>query len=227
MPVSVPIAKAGDKAFLDVEIEQIPPDTWSLVILEGLKVVLNARMSTVGAVTKLEGKELEDAHAHAMKIANDNRDKLMAGDLKAKTKATKSDIPREVQTEARRQAREVVRNTIRQAGGKISQYAASDITKWADAVIANDPSYIEKATAAIEARANLTQGIDLAVVGMDKDTILSKVDPKKLKAAADKKAAAKSTLSATQSGKVKPRKRPVAVPGGAIPAQRMEHTTTH
>lgn len=228
MTVSVPIAKAGDKAFLDVDVEQIPPDTWSMVILEGLKAVLNARMSKVGAVTKLQGKDLDDAHALAMKIANENRDKLMSGDLKAKTKAAKSDVSREVQTEARRQAREVVRNTIRQAGGKISQYAPKDITAWADQIIASDPSYIEKAQAAIEARANLTSAIDLTAMGLDKEHVLAKADPKKVKAAAEK--AASKPLSATQSGKVAPRKKPgVTIPASAIPSASLHgaHTTTH
>lgn len=206
--VQVPIAKAGDKAFLEVVIAQIPPEMWEIVVMEGLKVTLNARMSKVGAVTKLQGAELEKAQASAMAIATENHTRMMTGNLKAKGKAGKSssDIPREVQTEARRQAREVVRNEIRRAGGKISQYAAKDITAAADQLIASDPSYVEKARAALEARANLTSAIDISAI--------VKADPKKLLKAAEAKA--NKPLSKTQSSIVAPRKKPAVVQAQAI-----------
>lgn len=202
----VPIAKAGDKAFIEVNLKELVDDEmYAAVLMEGLKSILNARMSKVGAVTKLKDKELADAQALALKIAEENKAKLFSGEVKVKGKrAAKSDLPREVQSEARRQAREVVRNTIKAAGGKISQYAAKDITAWADQVIAADPSFIEKAQATIAARANLTLEIDAAVV-------LAKADPKKVaKAAADKAA---RPLSAKQAGTVAPRKKPKGIAG--------------
>ena len=203
----VPIAKGGDKAFLQFDVSVLKDEDYALVMAEGLKAVANARMSKVGAVTKLTGKELEDANVMAMKIAAENLEKLVKGETKVRGKAkSTSDIPREVQTEARRQAREVVRNEIRRAGGKISQYAAKDITAAADQLIASDPSYVEKARAALEARANLTSAIDISAI--------VKADPKKVPKAAEAKA--NKPLSKTQAGIVAPRKRRAAAPAQAI-----------
>lgn len=203
----VPITKGGDKAFIQFDVSVLKDEDYALVMAEGLKAVANARMSKVGAVTKLAGKELEDANALAMKIAAENLDKLVKGETKVRGKAkSTSDIPREVQTEARRQAREVVRNEIKRAGGKISQYAAKDITAAADQLIASDPSFVEKARVTLEARANLTSAIDISAI--------VKADPKKVAKAAEAKAS--RPLSKTQAGIVAPRKKPAVVQAQAI-----------
>lgn len=204
----VPIVKAGATAFIDVDVSTYSDEAYAYVMAEGLKAIANARMSKVGAVTKLTGKELEDAQALALKIAEENLDKLAKGDIKLKSaKASKSDIPRDVQTEALRLARDVVRNEIRKAGGKISQYAAKDITAAAHAVIAGDPSYLDKARANLESRANLTSAIDVSS--------MIHVDPKKAAKAAEAKAS--KPLSATQAGKVAPRKKPAVTLAQPVP----------
>ena len=197
--INVPILKGGKDAFLEVDIDAIPSEMFSLVVLEGLKALLNARMSKVGAVTKLEGKELAEAHAHALKIAGENKEKLLAGTIKSKSKAAKSDVPREVQTEARRIARELVKNEMRKAGIKPSMVAASDITKAADAMIAADPTIIAKARENLDSRANISSVIDVSAI--------IKEDPKKVAKAKADADAKKASLSAKQAGLVKPRKR--------------------
>lgn len=75
------------------------------------------------------------------------------------------------------------------------------MTKAADQLIASDPSYIEKARAAIEARANLTSAIDIST--------LVKADPKKVEAA--RVAKANKPLSKTQAAIVAPRRKPVTL----------------
>ena len=198
--LSVPIAKGGSEAFIEVdtEIDLVDDDMYKLVMLEGLKAILNSRMSKVGAVTKLTGDDLSGANAKAMEIAADNLNKLRNGELKAKGKAAKSELPREVQTEARRIAREVVKNELRKAKIKPSMVAASEITKAADALIKSDPSIVEKAKANLESRSNITSSIDLSAIH---------VDPKKAAKAAEAKAAKATTLSAKQAGLVAPRKK--------------------
>lgn len=211
--VSIPILKAGKDAHLDVDTDAIPQDMYALALIEGLKVILNSRMSKVGAVTKLDGEELTKAHAKAMEIANENLTKLMSGDIKSKGKATKSDIPREVMTEARRIAREMVKNEIRKAGMKPSHVAASEITKVADEFIASDPNILVQAKENLAKRAHLSAASEteeqakatLAKFGVSESP---KLVAKAAKAAADKKA--KAPLSAKQAGKVAPRKRPEA-----------------
>jgi hypothetical protein len=217
---SVPIAKAGKDATITVDVKLLNDEMYALVMAEGLKAILNARMTSKagpGAVTKLSGKELEDAQGRAMKIATENLDKLFKGEIKAKgTKAAKSDLPREVQTEARRIARELVKNVIRDAGLKPSRVAAKDITSAADAMIAgrDGPDIIAKALENLDSRANLKSTIDVSA--------FVKEDPKLVAKAAKDAAERKTQLSAKQAG--------LPAKGGAIPTRKRptaEAHTTH
>lgn len=204
----VPIAKGGKDAYIDVDYDLIPTEQLTNVAINGLVTILNARMSKVGAITKLEGKALEDAKAMAMKIANENLESLMANRTKPKGKAAKSDHPREVMTEARRIAKEMVKNKLRAANRRISHVAASDITKAANMMIESDPSIIEKAREAIAERANLTNTMtsEIDVTSMVPE------DPKKVAKAEKAKTDRRGQLSATQAGLVAPRQRPATHP---------------
>lgn len=204
----VPITKGGPEAVVEVDTSTLSDEMYAFVLMEGLKTILNARMSgdKVGAITKLTGDDLAKANAAAMRIAGENRDRLLAGEIKAKGKRAKSDVPREVQTHARRIARDVVKNEMRKAGIKQSQVAAKDITAAADALIAQDPSYLEKARAYVDSQTAITSAIDVSA--------LVHVDPKKVAKAAEAKA--NRPLSAKQSGMVAPRKKPAAQAGAAI-----------
>ncbi len=65
--VSIPIIKAGQS--VDVDTDAITDNNvFGLIVMEGLKVLLNSRMAKVGAVTKLIGEELAKAQASAMNI---------------------------------------------------------------------------------------------------------------------------------------------------------------
>jgi len=103
-----------------------------------------------------------------------------------------------VMTEARRLAKEVVKNEIRAAGMKISHVEASEITKAANEIIASDPSYIETAQANIEART-------AKVVSVNIKSLVHE-SPKLVAAAAKRKAESAVQLSSKQAGKVAPRK---------------------
>ena len=206
--ISVPIAKAGKDVTLDVDTSTLSDEMYALVMAEGLKSILNSRMSKVGPVTKLEkeGKteELATNRDLALKIAQDNLTKLLAGDIKAKSKAAKSDLPREVQTEARRIAREIVKNQIRAAGGKPSHYAAKDITLAADEFIKADASIVEKAKENLANRAGIKASVDISSLIKESPTLVAKA---KAKADANKAPG----LSAKQAGMVPPRKKPPVV----------------
>jgi hypothetical protein len=215
------VAAKGDNpghiATVEVDTDRIINEaTYSLIFATGLETILNSRMSAklVGAVTKKTGKDLEEAQAAAMKIAQENLDNIYNGEVKAKKSKFKSldadgkAIPQAVMTEALRQAREVVRNEIRKAGQKISQYKASQITEYAKSVIAADASYIAKAREALDARSAIVAAIDVSVFKPDPELV------KKAKAKADEKAA---TLSKTQAG-IPTRRKP-----GARTAQHAVH----
>lgn len=203
--IFVPIVKAGKDVTLDVDTSTLSDEMYALVMAEGLKSILNSRMSKVGPVTKLEkeGKteELKVNRELALKIAQDNLTKLLAGDIKAKSKAAKSDLPREVQTEARRIAREIVKNQIRAAGGKPSHYAAKDITLAADEFIKADASIVEKAKENLANRAGIKASVDIASLIKESPALVAKA---KAKADANKAPG----LSAKQAGMVPPRKKP-------------------
>jgi hypothetical protein len=197
--ISIPIAKGGKNATLDVDMSTIPDAVYATIIQEGLKVLLNAKMAKVGAVTKLEGPDLQKANAEAMSIAAKNLADLQAGkSTKGRAKAEKSDLPREVQTESMRIARNIVKDLIRAAKGYPSQYAASEITAMAKQVIENDASIVEQAKDNLAKRKATESNMAIDILS------LGKPDPKKVEAAAKKNAEKRTQLSATQAGKTAP-----------------------
>lgn len=223
--VRIPIPKAGKEGFVECDVDAIPPEMFSIVVMEGLKAVANARMTSKagpGAVTKLEGEDLKKAHACAMKIAQENITNLLAGDLKPKgTKAAKSDLTREVATEARRLAKELVKDVIRNAGGKPSRVAAKDITAAANAMLEgpSGPEIIAKARENLDSRANLG-GANIPTSKEAAQAKLSEMgvaeDPKKVEKARKDAEARKTQLSAKQAGfpkagTIPTRKRPADV----------------
>jgi hypothetical protein len=196
------IAKAGKEAFLEVNDALLSDDDLLSVIKEGLKVVLNAKMSSVGPVTKLEGLALAEATAKALDIANKNLTDLLAGEFKFPGAKSKKPASRDVTNEAMRLAREFLRDQIKLAGITISHVPPKDITAGAKSLIESDPSYLAKAEETVKARATApTENaihIDLAALGI-------KPDPKKVAAAAEAKTKRTEQLSAAKSGKVKGR----------------------
>ncbi len=202
--ISVPITKAGKNAVIEVNLGQLSDEMYQLCMAEGLKAILNSRMSKVGPVTKYEKEgnteELAKANATAMKIAEENLNKLMTGEIKAKAKKSASGLDRSVLTEARRIARDIVKNQIRAAGGKPSHYPASEITKAADAFIASDPSIVEDAKAALAKRSENKPTVDISTLIKESPTLVAKA---KAKSEANKAPG----LSAKQAGMVPTRKK--------------------
>lgn len=197
--LNVPITKAG--AALSVDTDALPEESYKAVFEAGLKALLNLGMSKI--LTKgLEGDKLSEAQAAALAKATENLDNLKAGKVK-KGRTTAKDangnkVSGPVMTEARRLAKEVVKNEIRAAGMKISHVEASVITKAANELIAADPSYIEKATANLESRSHIKSAVDIKALVHESPKLVAKANAAK--------AERKTQLSAKQAGKVAPRK---------------------
>lgn len=216
MQLSIPITKAGN-AKITVDTDELykvnDGEMYALALAEGLKVILNKNMSKI-SVKDLEGDALEEARAAALAKGQENFDKLMKGEIKVRGSAAKGNkVPGPVMTEARRLAKEVIKNEIRAAGMKVSHVEASVITKAANQLIADDPSYIEQATTIIaERKAKTATAIEneterQATAKARLEKLGGVFESPKLKAKADaEKAARKSTLSKTQAGKVAPRR---------------------
>lgn len=210
--LKIPVTKAGNRA-IEVNTDALPEDMFILAVEAGLKVLLNAKMSKI-TTKDLEGDELETARAAAFSVAEKNLADLNEGKTK-RGRAASTDgkkVPGVVMTEARRLAKEVVKDEIRAAGMKVSHVEASVITKTANEMIANDPSFIEMAQANIEARtAKVTHATD---ANDRKAEALAKLEalggitesPKLIAAANKAKAEKKTQLSAMQAGKAAPRK---------------------
>lgn len=216
--LKVPVTKAGRS--IEFDTDSLSEDMYKLVILEGLKAFANKGMSKI--LTKgEEGAKLDAAKQAAEDKAKENLANLAAGKVRvAKTKtADGKSIPAKVVTKARALAKEVVKNELRNAGIRISTVAASEITRIANGMIEDDPTYYAQATellAALEAKAGPATAKDDEAKAAAKAEALAKldkfggvkVDPA-LVAKADKAKAAKKasgTLSAKQAGKVAPRK---------------------
>lgn len=210
--LQIPITKSGIP--VSVDTDAIPEAMFAMAVEEGLKVMLNKGMSKI-VFKGLSEAETDKAKADAAEIAAKNLTNLMEGKIKrGRTAAAKSTVPREVMTEAMRAAKEVVKQTIRQAGMKISHVPAKDITATAKKMVESDKSFIEIAKQTIAARAGLTVHAEtddaakaaasekLAALGFAGE------DPKLVAKADKEKAERKSQLSAKQAGKPKaaPRK---------------------
>ena len=198
--MNIKVTKAGKS--LEVDLQSLPDEAYQFVLQKGLEALLNARMSKV--LTKdLEGEKLAEAQAAALKIAEENLANLQAGKIsKARGGAKDANgnkVAANVMTEARRLAKEVVKNEIRAAGMKISHVEASVITKAANELIAADPSFIENAKANIEARSAVKSAINIADLVHESPKLVAKAEAIK--------AERKSQLSAKQAGKAAPRKK--------------------
>jgi len=198
--MNIKVTKAGKS--LEVDLQSLPDEAYQFVLQKGLEALLNARMSKV--LTKdLEGEKLAEAQAAALKIAEENLANLQAGKItKARGGAKDANgnkVAANVMTEARRLAKEVVKNEIRAAGMKISHVEASVITKAANELIAADPSFIENAKANIEARSAVKSAINIADLVHESPKLVAKAEAAK--------AERKTQLSAKQAGKAAPRKK--------------------
>jgi hypothetical protein len=142
----------------------------------------------------------------ALATAEKNLENLSAGKFSSRGEASASKVPAKVMTQARIDAKNFIKDIIRAAGKKPSQVEPSEITKMANELLKSDPSYIERAAAAIAARtAAIVVSDDKAAVQQEALAKLNALggieESPKLVAKAEKAKAEKKVLSAKQAGK--------------------------
>lgn len=194
--INVPVAKA--KGYLTItkdEIDALPEPVFREVLLQGFKSVFGRGQSKITADTIPDETARKAA---AMAAAEKNWEDCKRGEIRI-TGGKKKAGTGAIMTEARRLARQAVKDSLKAAGEKLSHYEAKDITAAANALIEEYPSYVEQATKNIEERkAKPTVG----------DNIMSliKVSDKKVKAAQAKKekSAGLSVKQAGLTAKVRP-----------------------
>lgn len=197
----VPISKGGKTAFIEVnsgspdEGGDLSDEVMHEVILQGLKVVLNRGTTKITSETYPDENE---RRAAAMKTAQVQYEMLKAGTIRFMGKRPKKEVTGEVMTEAMRQARALVRQGMKDAGIKVSHVKASEITKVAKELVADNPEILEKAKAVVAARKEQASTINI------KADLKSLVDPKLVAKDEQEKAEKKAQLSAAKAGKVIP-----------------------
>jgi len=218
--IRVPITKAGRNVFFDVDTDDLNemfeknPAMMGQLVAEGLKTVLNSRMSKLAAPSKLEGAALEDNKAAALAKAQENLDDLVAGKLAKKASAKTTGVDRVVMTEALRLAKNIVKDQLRKAKVVLAHVPAKSITDAAKIMVERTPQLIEDAKANLEERSKVEVAINVAE--------LVHVDPKLVKKAEEEKAERKAArqLSKTQAGKTEKR-------AGKVPPRRPGSEVSH
>lgn len=200
----VPVTKSKG-GYVEIDTDAIPEAVFAEVVLQGLKVLANRGASKITKETYPNEEELKTA---AVAQAEKQKAAILDGSIKLTgTKASASKVKGVVMTEARRLAREVVKDLMKKNGIKISHVKASEITAVANELIAQDPSFFEKAEANIKAREDIqTTGINIRDLIKEDPKLVAADEAKKAKEKADK------PLSAKQAGKVKARAKPTAQP---------------
>lgn len=198
--LQVPITKAGKTAYIEIDVDAIPPEVYTEVVLQGLKVLANRGASKI-TVAKLEGEELAKAQQAAMDQGHKQIAAILDGTIKLTGSKSKTKASGAVMTEARRLAKNLVKDMMKEKGIKISHVDAKTITSAANELIDAMPELIAQAEENLKAREAIpTAGkIDISA--------LIKVNPSKVAAAEAKKAKDKANapLSAKQAGKTKAR----------------------
>lgn len=200
----IKVAITKGKGSLDVDTDALPENVYKEVVAQGLKVLLNRGMTKI-TVAKLTGDDLAKAMAAAMEVGQKNLENLLAG--KVRITAAKGDgkVPGVVMTEARRIAKQMVKDMMKREGIKLRDVDAKDITAAANALIASDETIIAKAQANIDSVKEEGTKVADILAGITKAIPINEKKKAKNEAeAAEKKK--ERQLSAAQAGKTNKRK---------------------
>jgi hypothetical protein len=156
--IRIPITKATtkeDPSFVEVCIEDLPPDVYIEVLTQGLKTLLNRGMS------KITGTKTDSKRKEAMEVASENLEKVYSGKVRMSKGVRSSKAGTgAINTEAMRLARLLVKQALKDANKKVSHYAAKDITELAKEYLnsSSGDALIEQAKATVAARDKEAKG---------------------------------------------------------------------
>ena len=191
--LKIPVVKG--KSYLEINTADLPIHVYREALVQGLKTLLNRGQTKI---TKEAYPDADALKAKAMETAEATLENMYQGKIRVMGGAAKSDkVPREVMTEARRIARNLVKEELKRSGVKVSYVESSEITKAANALLAADPDIVKQAEEEVEKRAAKKVKIDVGSIP---------ISQKKMKAAEDRKK--DKVLSAAKAGKVQARGRP-------------------
>lgn len=199
--LKVPCTKG--KATVDIITDKLPDAVYREALLQGLKVLIN-RGGT--KITKAAYPKEEELRAKAMEHANQQVQNLYAG--KIRIMGAKADkVSGVVMTEARRLARNLVKDEMKRQGIKVSYVEASEITKAANALIAAQPEIVEQAKASLAERDKKADEVKTKLSAITGGIQISAKKKAKVEAEKEK---AKAQLSAAKAGQTATRQKPQA-----------------
>jgi hypothetical protein len=204
------------KASVEVNTDDLPEEVYAECIRLGIQALVN-KFPGSSKLTKDGFKSEAEYHAEAMAKATEQVAAMKAGTVKLGRTKKAAGASGKVMTEARRLARNVVKDEMKRQGIKVSHVEASEITKAANALITSDPWFVAKATE------NLEQGEKIEVKGKDELIKSLPISDKKVKAAEKRKAEQKAPgTSAAKAGNVQQRAK-----GQPIPPKGQGQHATH
>jgi len=193
--IKVPVVKAKGQV-IEVELDKLPDEVYKEILLQGAKAVLNRGMTKISSTTYPKEDELKAA---AMEKAAENLEAMYEGKIRITGGKAKKGMGK-INTEARRIARNLVKDLIKQNGGKVGDYENSEISRAAQEMIDANPEILKMAEENIKARES-----EQTKIKFDLSSIA--VSDKKVAAAKAKKER-KVPLSATQAGIVQAKAKP-------------------
>lgn len=209
--IAVNITKGG--APISVLTSDLPDNVYQAALAIGLKDLLNRGMSKIKSNKDLEGDDKAKNQAAAMAQAEKNLAALKEGKMPRMVGVKTGDgkVAGVVMTEARRLAKNLIKDEIKKAGGKISHYEAKDITAAANALLETEEgkALLVQAQKNVDDRnkvAEATPAIDLATLQSKLGINVSATKVQKAEAEkAAKKGKGEAILSAAKAGQIKTR----------------------
>lgn len=191
--LNVPITKGGGTVPVNTddiaEGGDLSPEVYAEALLQGLKVLLNRGASKI---TKETYPSEDERKVAAMAKAAEQLELVRTNKIKFTGQSKAKKASGAVMTEARRLAKNLVKDMMKEQGIKVSHVDAKDITAAANKVLELKPELIEMAEKNIAERTAVPVQIDLSgLIPVNAD--------KKAKADAKKK---DKPLSAKQAGMV-------------------------
>ena len=192
--ISVPVTKAsakGEPAFIKINLDALPPDVYTELLLQGAKTIVNRGMSGV------TGAKTEKSKAIASEIAERNVNAMYEGKVRLSSGVRTKVKTGAINTEAMRLARVLIRDTLKAAGEKVSHYSAKAITELAKEYLESDDGQdlVAQAAENIKAREEQEKAskakIDISKIKPDPKLVeASKLKSKKARAPVPQRAVA-------------------------------------
>src|SRR6266403_79683 len=156
--LSVPITKG--KGSVTIDTETLPDEVYKEAMLLGLKELCNRGMSKL---TKASTKDEAELQSLAMAQAEKNVEAIAQGKIRFLGKKAKTGETAAVMTEARRLAKNLIKDAIKAAGKRINTVEPKVITQGANDYLASaqGAALIAQAKANLEERAKSPIKVDI------------------------------------------------------------------